>query len=201
MAAGMAPVPLLRRLTPADAERYRAIRLEGLRDHPDAFGAALAEEAGRPCPWFAARLERDAVFGGWLDRPELAGVAGLAVPDAAKLRHKGVLWGAFVRPEARGSGLATALVRQVIGAASRTVEELRLTVAASNAAAIRVYARCGFRAYGVEPRALKIGDRYHDEMLMALRLRDPDRVRGAGRRWPVDADRPEPWSCPGADRP
>ena len=62
----------------------------------------------------------------------------------------------------------------VIEAAADTVEELRLTVVASNATAVRLYARCGFREYGVEPRALKIGDRYHDEVLMALPLRKSD---------------------------
>jgi len=31
----------------------------------------------------------------------LVGVAGFRVEDAVKLRHKGVLWGMYVRPEAR----------------------------------------------------------------------------------------------------
>ena len=172
--AGMKPVPTLRRLTPADAESYRAIRLEGLRSHPEAFGAAWEEEAGQPLSWFAERLERNAVFGGWLEGPIPAGVVGLLVPGAAKLRHKGVLWGMFIRPPARGTGMAPALVQRVIEAAADTVEELRLTVVASNTTAVRLYTRCGFREYGVEPRALKIGDRYHDEVLMALPLRKSD---------------------------
>jgi RimJ/RimL family protein N-acetyltransferase len=54
--------------------------------------------------------------------------------------------------------------------ARSAVEEVRLSVTTSNAAAVRLYARLGFRPYGVEPRALKIGGEYHDELLMALRF-------------------------------
>ena len=48
------------------------------------------------------------------------------------------------------------------------VEEVRLTIVATNTAAIRLYERAGFEQYGLERRALKIGDDYHDEVLMAL---------------------------------
>jgi RimJ/RimL family protein N-acetyltransferase len=46
-----------------------------------------------------------------------------------------------------------------------------LTVVASNAAACRLYRAAGFEQYGLERRALKIGDTYYDEALMALSLR------------------------------
>ena len=170
----MKPTFALRRLAAADAEGYRALRLKGLRDHPEAFGASWDDEAGKAVPWFAERLERNAVWGGWLDGdPALAGVAGLMVPEAAKLRHKGVLWGMFVRPEARGKGLAEALARRVVEEAAGVVEEVRLAVVASNTAAVRLYTRLGFHPYGLEPRALRVGGQYHDELLMALRLREP----------------------------
>lgn len=160
----------LRRLGAADAASYRELRLDGLRRHPEAFGAAWEDEAGQPLAWFAARLAGNAVFGGWLHGDSLAGVAGLMVPPGLKQRHKGILWGMYVRPEARGTGMAPALVQGVLEQAAGTVEEVRLTVAASNEPAVRLYARFGFRAYGCEPRGLKVGGRYFDEMLMALSL-------------------------------
>jgi ribosomal protein S18 acetylase RimI-like enzyme len=162
---------MLRRLGPADAPAYRALRLEGLERYPESFGAAWAEEAAHPLPWFAGRLQAHRVFGGWLRREgDLAGLAGLMLSGGAKQRHKGVLWGMYVRPEARGTGLAAALVRQVIEEAHGLVEELRLTVGAGNDAAIRLYEQAGFEAYGREPRGLKVDGRYFDELLMARRL-------------------------------
>jgi len=161
----------VRRLGAPDAEGYRELRLEGLAGHPEAFGASWEEEAARPLSCFAERLERNAVFGAWVaDGAELAGVAGFSVPEAPKLRHKGVLWGMYVRPRARGMGAGAALVARVLDHARGSVEEVRLSVVSSHAAAVRLYEAAGFRAYGVERRALKVAGRFHDEALMALRL-------------------------------
>lgn len=157
----------LRRLGTADAADYRELRLEGLLRHPEAFGASWEDETSKPIEWFAERLERNAVFGGWRDASLLVGLAALHVPDSAKSKHKGVLWGMFVRPEARGTGLAAALVERVLQEAGAIVEEVRLAVVTSNTAAVRLYTRAGFTQYGLERRALKVGDQYYDDLLMA----------------------------------
>ena len=91
----------------------------------------------------------------------------------AKLRHKAVLWGMYVRIEARGTGLAACLVQRVIEHARPLVEEICLTVVASNIAGKRLYSAAGFEPYGIERRALKVGEEYFDEVLMALPLREP----------------------------
>ncbi|MCW8086099.1 GNAT family N-acetyltransferase [Sabulicella glaciei] len=167
----MSPSFTLRRLGASDALTYRDLRLLGLRSHPEAFGASFEDEAGRTVEWFAERLDLNVVWGGWRDGdPDLAGVAALHVSGAAKARHKGVLWGMFVRSEVCGSGLAAALAERVLAHAKDVVEEVRLSVVASNVAAVRLYTQLGFRPYGVEPRALKVGGEYHDEVLMALRF-------------------------------
>ena len=51
------------------------------------------------------------------------------------------------------------------------MEFLYLTVTDTNAAAIRLYERAGFRAYGCEPGSMKIGPRAFDKLLMYLALR------------------------------
>ena len=69
-------------------------------------------------------------------------------------------------------GLAARLAQGIIELARPLVEEVCLTVVASNAAAYRLYSAAGFEQYGLERRALKIGDAYFDEVLMALALRE-----------------------------
>jgi len=160
----------IRRLAAEDVTAYREMRLEGLRNHPEAFGAAWEDEVDKPDSWWTARLESNAVFGGWIETSSLLGVAGFYVPGTAKQRHKGVLWGMYVRPDARGTGLAAALLQRVIAQARPLVEEIRLTVMASNAAAHRLYSAAGFERYGLERRALKVGDDYYDDVLMSLTL-------------------------------
>jgi ribosomal protein S18 acetylase RimI-like enzyme len=158
----------LRRLISADAAAYREIRLEGLRLHPDGFGASYDDETTQPLAWFEARIVENAVFGGWLADGTLAGIAGLLVPAGAKLKHKGMLWGMYVRPAARGTGLAAAIVERALDHARGVVEEVQLVVAPDNDAAIRLYRAAGFEPFAREPRALKIGGVYHDSLLMTL---------------------------------
>ncbi|SAK91293.1 acetyltransferase [Caballeronia arationis] len=164
----------LRRLTPADVAAYRDIRLEGLRLHPDGFGASWDDETIQPLAWFEARIADHAVFGGWLGDGTLAGIAGLLVPAGAKLRHKGTLWGMYVRPAARGTGMAAAIVERVLDHARGVVEEVQLVVAPDNEAAIRLYRAAGFEQFAREPRALKIDGIYHDSLLMTLPFGKPD---------------------------
>jgi ribosomal protein S18 acetylase RimI-like enzyme len=159
---------MIRRLDAADAPAYRAIRLEGLARHPQSFGAAAEDEAPQPLAWFAERLAGSHVFGAGEDT--LLGVIGLRPQEAAKLRHKALIWGFYVRPEARGKRLGAALLAHAIAVARGMVDELRLSVAPDNAAALRLYEAAGFKPYGREPRALRIDGRDFDEVLMALHL-------------------------------
>ncbi|SDB18535.1 GNAT family N-acetyltransferase [Belnapia rosea] len=159
-----------RRLGPADAAAYRVLRLEALRLHPEAFAADWAEEAARPLDWFAERLETSQVWAAAGPNAALLGMVGLMRPATAKLRHKAVIWGFYVQSGARGSGLGTALLTAALTTARGTAEEVRLTVTAGNEAALRLYERFGFHAYGREERALRVAGHDHDEVLMALSL-------------------------------
>jgi ribosomal protein S18 acetylase RimI-like enzyme len=183
-----APQKLLkvRRLEPNDVASYRDIRLEGLKNHPDAFSASWETESARPTSWWVERLEANIVLGGWIDSSPLAGVVGFRMHGGTKVRHKGVLWGMYVRPDARGTGLAASLVQRVIEQARPFLEEILLTVVASNVAACRLYRAAGFEQYGLERRALKIGDNHYDEALMALSLNNQEpSLSGQNERVPT----------------
>ena len=164
---------LIRRLGPSDAEAYRALRLGALAQAPEAFGASHEEEAAYPMDIIRARLPESgpsAVFGGFAGG-RLVGMAGFLANDRIKQRHKGVLWGVFVQPGYRTHGLGEQLVRRVIEHAAAHVVLLHATVVTSNRAARRLYARLGFREYGIERMGLRVGDAFHDEALIALDLR------------------------------
>jgi len=156
---------LLRRLDRSDAAPYPAIRLEALREHPEAFGASYEEEAAQPVAAYERRVMIGEVCGGFV-AGTLMGIARFSIEVGAKRRHIGLLTGMYVRPPARGSGLASALVDAVVAAATGRVELLRLAATAGNERALRLYRRHGFEIYATEPRALKLGDRYFDEVLM-----------------------------------
>ena len=65
----------IRQLLPEDAELYRAIRLEALRDNPEAFGSTFEIENSQPLSAFADRLCVCDVLGAFCNS-ELLGIAG-----------------------------------------------------------------------------------------------------------------------------
>jgi ribosomal protein S18 acetylase RimI-like enzyme len=160
----------VRQLAAADAEDYRAIRLAALQGEPDAFGSVHAVEAPRPLADFAERLTTSMVFGACSDG-RLLGVAGFKPETGPKDRHKGFVFGFYVDPEWRGRGIGSMLMEAVIACARNHVEQLTLAVVQDNDAALSLYRKFGFEAYGVEPRALKSDRGYRDEVLMALIFR------------------------------
>jgi RimJ/RimL family protein N-acetyltransferase len=159
----------IRPLAPRDAESYREIRLEALRNSPEAFGSNFEFEAAQPLAWFEHRLASSGVFGAFRDGA-LLGIAGFFIQQEPKKAHKATLWGMYVRPQARGSGIGRRLVETVIDAARARAELIQLAVVSENEAARRLYSALGFSQYGLEKNALKQDGRYHDEVLMALPL-------------------------------
>jgi ribosomal protein S18 acetylase RimI-like enzyme len=165
-----ASIVAVRRLVAADAAAFRDIRLAGLADDPRAFTADWATEAAHDLGFFEARLTTNDVFAAPGAPGALFGVAGLTIPANPKQRHRGHIWGVYVRPVARGRGIGAALLAAAVGAARGRVESISLGVGTYNDAAIRAYRAAGFVQTGLEARALRIGDDYIDEMTMTLRL-------------------------------
>jgi RimJ/RimL family protein N-acetyltransferase len=159
----------IRRLLPADAALYRAIRLEALRFAPEAFSSTFAAEHAEPISWFATRLESAAVFGAFV-AGELSGIAGFFRKPGLKEAHKGMLVGMYVRPNARKRGIGGCLAEAIVEHARQEVEILQLSVVAGNERARRLYGKLGFIEYGIEKNALKQNGCYWDEVLMAKSL-------------------------------
>jgi ribosomal protein S18 acetylase RimI-like enzyme len=139
---------LVRRVSPTDAARVRALRLEMLADAPLAFIERLDEAAARPHEQFRARLAERATsneaaqFVAEADGRLVAQAGGYALGPG---RDTSLLYAVYISPPWRGTGLLGRLVEAVAGwsrAAGRPV--LELEVVTSNQRAIRAYQRLGF---------------------------------------------------------
>jgi ribosomal protein S18 acetylase RimI-like enzyme len=159
----------VRRLGPGDVDGFLAVRREALELSPEAFLATAREEAARSREQVVEGLRRVVIYGA-VAGDEIIGMVGFRRFDMEKARHKGAVWGTYVRPAHRSKGVARALMEAVIAHARGEVEMLGLSVIPENASARRLYERFGFAAYGTEPRAMKQGDAYFDEIHMALML-------------------------------
>jgi RimJ/RimL family protein N-acetyltransferase len=172
----------IRPLAPSDASAFRALRIRALIDHPEAFGRT-PEEIDSAELW-AERLRLDAgsdldCLLGAFDGDRLVGVAGCHRQRETKHRHVAHIWGVYVLPEHRRTGLGRRIFTAAVDRA-RTwpeVEQIWLDVTTVNAGARALYASCGFKSVAIKRRSLKVGDRYYDEELMALSLDEGEGTR------------------------
>ena len=166
----MSPAFAIRTLDPSDAQALQSLRLEALESSPEAFASSYEEEVSLPLETVRDRIPSsgpNAIFGAFAEG-HLVGMAGFAVHDRVKSRHKGVMWGVYVKPEWRGQRVGQALVRQVIDHAARQVIVLEAAVTLTNESARRTYHGLGFKPYGIERKAIRVGDRFYDEELLFL---------------------------------
>lgn len=159
------PDPEIRLLTCADTLAYRDIRLEGLRQNPEAFASTFEDERDKLLDWFTQLITQSQVFGAVLAQ-RLVGVVGLRMHADAKQRHKAMIWGMYVRDEARQYGIGERLIDAAVAHVSGDVEQIQLAVVTENEAARRLYIKAGFIEYGHQINALKHGGRYYDDILM-----------------------------------
>src|SRR5436190_6843187 len=92
---------------------WKDIRLEALKLHPEAFGSSYEEESMYSNKDFKQNLVKSDIFGAFSNH-KLMGVAGFAIYGPQKLRHKGMLFTLYVKPEKRGQGIAGQLLATVI---------------------------------------------------------------------------------------
>ncbi len=166
----------IRALTGADAEAFRALRREALEDSPHAFSESIAEHDAVSSNAYTARIaalnENHFIIAAFNDSRRLVGSVGFSRNTGEKTRHKAIIWGVYVKPEARGAGVAKAMMLEVIRRARAIdgLEQIKLGVRTGQNAARRLYVSLGFEPFGLEQRSLKVAGEYIDEDHMVLSL-------------------------------
>lgn len=160
----------IRLLTPDDWSAWRDLRVEMLREAPEAFHADLSEvESWGEAEWRAS-IEPlpDALFGLFSDFG-LAGSACFVREKGVKLAHKGWMTAVYVVPTLRGQGWGGKLVRAVIEHARQHVDVL---LTGASRAGAPVYKAEGFETFGIERDASRVNGRSIDDELMAIHFRN-----------------------------
>ncbi len=135
-------------LPPEEWQRYREIRLEALREEPQAFGSSFAEMELKPDTFWQERLA-DALLGGksWLwfaqQGERLIGMIGAFFDEAQQAAH---IVSVYVTKEERGKGVGKALMERILAEIGKNegIHKAFLGVNQEQTAAVEMYRQFGF---------------------------------------------------------
>lgn len=165
----------IRLLNETDAPAFQTVRLRSLREHPEAFSASWEDEPTRSIEQVTAQLHDNppntSTFGAFVD-DALVGIVSLQRFGRPKVRHKAIVGGMYVVPEARGSGIGRALLDATLAQARimEGVEDVSLAVTRGNVRAASLPLAAGFVPWGVEPRYINVNGQFFDIEWMMLHL-------------------------------
>jgi ribosomal protein S18 acetylase RimI-like enzyme len=157
------------------ADAFWKLRLEALKNHPEAFGSSYEEQVHTPMSEVESRINEEPdnyILGAFTEAGELVGMAGFRREQGMKVRHKGMVWGVYVSSTHRGQGIAKMLMQEILRR-GKEIEGLRLiqlTVVTANTAAAAWYKGLGFVSYGLEKEALMVQGKAYDEEMMVYFL-------------------------------
>jgi len=160
----------IRTLHASDAPDSRRLRLAGLLETPSAFASNYQEENDGTIEQVQGHLvgsSETLMIGGFLEC-ELLGVIGVGRKPRVNERHMAFIRSMYVAPQARGQGFGRRLLSAALAQVSSWdgAEQVKLSVTATNQAAVHLYQSVGFVAVGRLPRALRIGNEYFDGLMM-----------------------------------
>jgi ribosomal protein S18 acetylase RimI-like enzyme len=163
----------IRKLNSSDVEDYVRLRIEALRQNPEAFATTYEETVsighGALVQKTMEQLDSQESFtiGAFVEE-KLVGVVAFIREQKTKMRHKGSVFAMYVTPSHRGKGIGKRLLEELIERAKKLngLEQLHLTVVANNEAAVQLYRSLGFEVYGNERKSMKYEGQYWDEWLM-----------------------------------
>jgi RimJ/RimL family protein N-acetyltransferase len=138
---------IIRRLNLGEGQFYRAVRLEALRESPDAFSSRYDDAVARSDQSWADQADSSAMGS---DRATFVAIEDQPVGLAALYRDENVLnvgeliqmW---VAPGVRGGSTATDLLLEIFRwAGSNRFSQVKAEVMRNNARALRFYVKFGF---------------------------------------------------------
>lgn len=163
-------MPIVRDLISTDIDALVALRAEALIDSPWAFTGSPGEQRDAELVRGSIDPPRSYVVGAFNDAGSLVASAGIVQDQRAKRIHVALIWGVYVTPHARGTGVGRAVVSKAVEVARAMpgVTTIQLGCSENSTAARALYESLGFKVWGIEPDAIRVGGKVYNELHMSL---------------------------------
>lgn len=165
----------VRALAEDEWDTFRSVRLEALRESPEAFVADHDAEAAEDEDFWRARMGRSVRLVAEVDgEDEPVGVVSIGAAPDKETEDGGQLFGLWVAPDWRGRSVAAALVRDAAKIAlGRGTRQLYYWVGTDNPRAVAFASSFGFRPTDDRrPMRTRADDGDEEEIAMVLALGD-----------------------------
>ncbi|EKD58477.1 MAG: Acetyltransferase [uncultured bacterium] len=157
------------KLNQNDWETYKKLRLEALRESPQAFGDSFVESALLSDNHWKEEFENPkSIIMVARECQEIFAMAAAYQEDGEKMKHIAYVWGVYVKKDYRGKGMGQKMMEALLDEiyAIGEIEKVDLNVNTSQIGAVRLYEKLGFVIAGTLHRELKVDGRYYDEHVM-----------------------------------
>ena len=160
-----------RRLGPHEAQDYRRLRLECLKEFPENFMTVYEEQVLLPKLFMELEIEKESnsnfIIGAFSGQ-QLIGQVAINCEENPRMKHVAHVLQMYVKPKYSGQKIGLNMLNFAIVSAWKVegLEQLRLEVVTTSFSAIKVYVQAGFKEIGLYKQQMKIGDRYKDAMAM-----------------------------------
>ncbi len=155
----------LKRLVASDVDSFRELRMIALKNHPKVYLQVFEEESTRPRNFHVGMINDNIIVGAFYDGVLIA-YTFLTVMPYTKLKHKGHVWGAYVKPEYRNHSLGKKMREWLFDEGRRIgLMSCHSSIVASNAATLAMHKAVGYIEMYTEKDGIKHPDGSYDDLI------------------------------------
>lgn len=160
----------LRLLEKADMPEFRELRLMGLKEHPKVYMHIHDEEANRPDAYWESMINHNKIVGTFDDNDVLMAFAIMSSYGGIKQRHKCMLWGAYVKPEARNQAVGKNMRLHLFEEAKKLgMTHCISSIVAGNPASLAMHEGVGYEVMYTEEKGIKHRDDSYSDIIHLIK--------------------------------
>lgn len=159
----------LRLLDESDMPAFRELRLQALKEHPMMYMHIHDEEQKRPDAYWESMIKYSKIIGTF-DGDTMVAFAIMSPYGGIKQRHKCMIWGAYVTPEARNQAIGKNMRLKLFDEArALDMTHCISSIVAGNPASLAMHEAVGYEVMYTEKKGIKHRDDSYSDVIHLIK--------------------------------